>query len=139
MEPPSDLAAGSAIPRATVEEMPKHEPPEAVYAKHKPDVWIKGIPQQKQQFLKFREHVKTGPGVALCLDLRNKADMKTLNALYVKAHDETGDGPKIAIEGQERQVVGAKWLCHIVYHDIFYRRLDINAKSPDTTNDPTSK
>jgi hypothetical protein len=139
MEQNSDLASGSAIPRAPVEDIPKHEAPVSVYAKHKPDVWIKGIPQQKQHFLKFREHVKPGPHINLCLDLRNKNDMKILNGLYVKAHDDTGDGPKIVVVGQERQVVGAKWLCHVVYHDIFYRRLDINANTPDTTSDSPSK
>jgi len=138
----SDLASGIAAParRPTTPAVEvKPAAPEVIVTKRNPDNWVKGIPFLKRHFVEHRLHVRFGPPRNYILNLAVSEDVQALNALQAQAHDTEGNGAAIEIIGQERQVVGDKWLCHIVVRDIFYRKLDIHDSDTKPPSDPEPK
>lgn len=80
-------------------------------------------PSVVDQFMdpRYKAHVRRGPATVLVLDLSKAKDVKTLNALLLRAHP--AGAPQVFIEHDEKQVVGQKWLCCISYRVIEYQEI----------------
>lgn len=100
--------------------------------------WIKGKPQVGGHYSeRYKEYVRHGPARVAVFDLAKPADLVKYNALIARAYyPPGGDGPPITLLREDpKVVVGDRWLCCLVWCDIFYR--EIIVRSTTVTDDPS--